>query len=1150
MTKEAGKANATEIQHGKNQVPLSKGDIAALRSSITLGSIKDCGADARMEELLSRAKHLSAEKQELLLKMLEQLEAEDHPVLQLGALEGCGGPEATAAEAPQLAQGSPSLSGALGTGAFGLHPTVDDDLKPLMAHGRCGSAAASGDLDSAASGPHIPDVVRICDPALVALHQAAQACQNDSASRLPPRSRQGSTCGSARSTGHSSPFSSNPASPMAPGFALRTGLDISPLAALPHRERGGSLPPLENSSPAGSSATSPVVSQMTLFMAGVSSSPTESQPRPRAGSLPPLPTMSSPSRAPSPASIAASSARLIRRPPQGADQEEAGPPERRRHSLFMESSLWPLPSPSILSRKESLPGDSFSSFPDPFSVRLNSSRVAVGRKSSGDARQEPTAHCIDPQRPKQPRAPREPFKGREGAPASSTESLDSSLSGASSPEAGSPSALMPGSVSPRKEAFRIPLSPKGRRLTINILSTWGDPHYVGLTGLEVFDEDGRCVSDPSINGSITIQGNPHSINILPEYRNDPRVPANLLDGVNRTCDDIHMWLAPFSEGRAHFLHVDLGRPTTLSMLRLWNYNKSRIHSYRGARYMEVTLDQVPIFKGEVQKAPGAVDTCGTYAECILFSLQEIVFAAIDLHDKAKETLCPEDLSLSQRHFGPRPRTATRRLKATASSGPLPSRPALGRNVQEPDSEVPTAALGMAVPTCCELVAGERPMTSAASARRPASALGDSFMSTMGLSPAISEHQLPKGKTVTIRILSTWGDPYYAGLTSLEILDQFQQPFELAESMVSASPKDVTVLSEHASDPRVLSNLFNGWNSTTDRGRMWCIPLGIERQPYIQVHFPKEMKISGVRFWNYNPSLEESFSGVKQVEVLVDGRRVSPDEGCCIRKAPGHTDFDFEHTVFLGPRPHSLRGSLGSSVMHHTGRFCPKAPMERGIMDCETPLFPAAYVFKLEILSTHGDPYYVGLDGLELYDVLNERIELTASNLKAIPQDITVLEESRGDPRTLEKLVDGVNEGVTDDHVWLAPYFSGKPNRLYLIFEEPVAISLIKLWNYSKTVARGAKDLLVFADDVLVYSGALPRADRCPSGRALLFTDDEVVIEKYAGQAAAMQSERGSGIAMYNNGKRIDIDSSRSSAPVQFDYSSIVRPVTRAGQPSR
>jgi hypothetical protein len=40
------------------------------------------------------------------------------------------------------------------------------------------------------------------------------------------------------------------------------------------------------------------------------------------------------------------------------------------------------------------------------------------------------------------------------------------------------------------------------------------------------------------------------------------------------------------------------------MMRIWNYNKSRIHSYRGARYVEALLDERPIFKGEIQKAPG------------------------------------------------------------------------------------------------------------------------------------------------------------------------------------------------------------------------------------------------------------------------------------------------------------------------------------------------------------------------------------------------------------------------------------------------------------------------------------------------------------------------------------------------------------------
>ena len=180
--------------------------------------------------------------------------------------------------------------------------------------------------------------------------------------------------------------------------------------------------------------------------------------------------------------------------------------------------------------------------------------------------------------------------------------------------------------------FEIPVLPRGRQLLINILSTWGDPYYVGLMGLEVFDGTGHPVP------VTEVWADPPDINVLPEYNGDPRTVDKLVDGHNFTCDDLHAWLAPFKRGayrcaifsnrigcwvlpivvatafpfpcRQHCVHTlgsacllsfcvscvlpgdnhlvgfDLGRPTAVSMIRVWNYNKNRIHSYRGARCVQ------------------------------------------------------------------------------------------------------------------------------------------------------------------------------------------------------------------------------------------------------------------------------------------------------------------------------------------------------------------------------------------------------------------------------------------------------------------------------------------------------------------------------------------------------------------------------------
>ena len=178
--------------------------------------------------------------------------------------------------------------------------------------------------------------------------------------------------------------------------------------------------------------------------------------------------------------------------------------------------------------------------------------------------------------------------------------------------------------------------PCGSRLQIAIFSTWGDPYYVGLSALEAFDEEG----EPIDLGAGRLWADPADVNVLPEFAGrpahlrDPRVVSNLADGHYSTCDDKcasallvggislgvstrlgvtiaaappycrHLWLAPFTRGTKNVLGIDLPSPKRISMIRIWNYNKSRIHSFRGARHIELRLDGTLVFRGEINKAPG------------------------------------------------------------------------------------------------------------------------------------------------------------------------------------------------------------------------------------------------------------------------------------------------------------------------------------------------------------------------------------------------------------------------------------------------------------------------------------------------------------------------------------------------------------------
>ena len=82
------------------------------------------------------------------------------------------------------------------------------------------------------------------------------------------------------------------------------------------------------------------------------------------------------------------------------------------------------------------------------------------------------------------------------------------------------------------------------------------------------------------------------------------------------------------------------------------------------------------------------------------------------------------------------------------------------------------------------------------------------------------------------------------------------------------------------------------------------------------------------------------------------------------------------------------------------------------------------VFQFQLFSTWGDPYYIGLNGLEFYDENGYRIRLTENNITAYPHSVNVLEGVVDDIRTPDKLIDGVNETYDGRHMWLAPILPG------------------------------------------------------------------------------------------------------------------------------
>ena len=98
---------------------------------------------------------------------------------------------------------------------------------------------------------------------------------------------------------------------------------------------------------------------------------------------------------------------------------------------------------------------------------------------------------------------------------------------------------------------------------MNFTSTWGDPHYLGLTGLEIIGASGETVPINIDN----MNADPRDLHVLPGYENDERTLDKWVLSLVLFSNNLLMTNAKVMNAQLH-IHARLDILTNLNMCKL------------------------------------------------------------------------------------------------------------------------------------------------------------------------------------------------------------------------------------------------------------------------------------------------------------------------------------------------------------------------------------------------------------------------------------------------------------------------------------------------------------------------------------------------------------------------------------------------------
>ncbi|CAH8601697.1 unnamed protein product [Schistosoma mattheei] len=562
------------------------------------------------------------------------------------------------------------------------------------------------------------------------------------------------------------------------------------------------------------------------------------------------------------------------------------------------------------------------------------------------------------------------------------------------------------------KTISIPELPFGYKLLFDIISTWGDPYYVGLNGIEIFLSNGMNITK--------------LCHITTNLSDESKMITNLIDGINWTKNDKHMWLTTFELGKRHLIEITLPKwiQSSIGLIRIWNYNKSYIDSYSGVKDLIIYLDNQPIFYNEIHKATGLIDGhLEDFCETILFSTDNNILNLIGQNDTLLK--CKQDYNND--------------VTMVTNDELLNKEPMIYNSMYDVNEN-------------------------------------DLLSKALSQLTIIDNDDLQIMTTyyIEITLLEPWiKGSKYIGLTGIEFLDKHENPIQIKSVSLNDDDDDDDDDTALSTGGRNIKNLLNTKNHTTDPNDMWYTVYNPNLSPPILRFYPNINSNSlclslfnSIRIWNYNHRQIGYDYSCKLMNIKLkqfnSNDSILNELTILLRQAPGHLEYSFEQIIMFTDI------QINYTDLHSlTTRY-------------KYNHLPIGFVYQINIYSNWSNQFYVGLNGIQLLSDDGTVIPIHKNQIYAYPNSLNTLYSNKpfySHICTVDKLVDNIitnNYNIMSKHCWLTSMIPNEVNKIFIVFHKPICIVGIRLWNYMRIPEYGVKEFTILIDDQLIFHGYLPK----------------------------------------------------------------------------